>query len=217
MSSILIAGSTGLVGRHVLARALDDGRIERVVAPTRRPLSPHPKLVNPVLDMSALPAQARWWGVDSVVCTLGTTRANAGSDAAFGAIDFDLQLATARHTFAHGARRFALTSSMGADPDSRFLYLRTKGELENAVSQLDWYSLTIVRPGAILGKREEVRAGEVITAAALRVLAPVLPKKYRGNQARDIAAVLFESAVDGMSGQRIVKSGDILDNDIVGS
>lgn len=216
MTSILIAGSTGLVGRHVLARALEDVRINRVVAPTRRALSPHPKLVNPVLDMSALPARAQWWGVDSVVCTLGTTRANAGSDAAFRAIDFDLQLAIARHTFAHGARRFALTSSMGADPDSRFLYLRTKGELENAVSQLDWYSLTIIRPGAILGEREEARAGEAITATALRILAPVLPKKYRGNQAQDIAALLFASAVDGTPGQHILKSGDILDNDIVG-
>ena len=209
MTSILIAGASGLVGRYVLAQALADDRIDRVVAPGRRALAHHPKLVNPVLDMSQLPAQAPWWGVDSVVCTLGTTRADAGSDAAFRAVDLDLQLAIARHTHAHGARRFALTSSMGADSTSRLLYLRTKGELEQELGRLEWQSLTIVRPGPILGQREQARAGELITAAALKILGPILPKRHRGNRAQDIAATLLAAAIDGAPGQRIVDSADI--------
>ena len=148
MTRILIAGATGLVGGHVLSRALADDRIDSVIAPTRRPLATHHKLTNPVLDFSRLPADADWWAVDGVVCSLGTTRASAGSAEAFRAVDFGLQLAVARHTRDHGAERFALTSSMGADPGSRFLYLRTKGELEVAVTHLRWRSLTIVRPGA---------------------------------------------------------------------
>ncbi|HQD84887.1 MAG TPA: hypothetical protein PK929_17715, partial [Quisquiliibacterium sp.] len=38
--AVLIAGATGLVGSHVLRLALDDARVSRVVAPTRRPLPP---------------------------------------------------------------------------------------------------------------------------------------------------------------------------------
>ncbi len=47
---ILLLGATGLVGKNVLAQALAHPAITGVVAPTRRPLAPHPKLINPVSD-----------------------------------------------------------------------------------------------------------------------------------------------------------------------
>lgn len=209
MTSILIAGATGLVGHHALSKALADPRIERVIAPTRRPLEKHIKLVNPVLDMSALPSDADWWQVDAVICSIGTTRKNAGSSEAFRAIDYDLQYAIAKHTRAHGARSFALTSSIGANAQSPFFYLRTKGELEKAVSDLNWHSLTILRPGAILGDRENPRLSEQFTSSALNLLSPIIPKKYRGNHAEDIASTLFESAMTATAGLRILTSEQI--------
>lgn len=209
MTRILIAGATGLVGRHVLSQALADRRVDGVVAPTRRALPAHPKLLNPVSDMTALPADADWWAVDGVVCSLGTTRAAAGSAEAFRAIDLDLQRDVARLARGHGAERFALTSSTGANARSRFLYLRTKGELEAAVTHLGWPSLTILRPGAILGDRDEVRTAERVTAAALRILGPFLPRTYRGNPAHDIAASLLEAALNGSPGTHIVEAGEI--------
>ena len=36
-------------------------------SPTRRPLPPHLKLENPVIDFNALPADAAWWNVDAVL------------------------------------------------------------------------------------------------------------------------------------------------------
>ena len=53
---LILAGATGLVGRHVLARALADPRVTHVVAPTRRPLPAHPNLDAPLVDFDALPA-----------------------------------------------------------------------------------------------------------------------------------------------------------------
>lgn len=207
MTKILIAGATGLVGGHALLQALADDRIESVIAPTRRPLAKHPKLINPIFGDLLLPADAEWWAVDGVICTLGTTRAKAGSAEAFRAVDLDLQLAVARYSRAQGAQSFALTSSMGADAGSRFFYLRTKGELEAAVAQLDWPSLTIIRPGVILGDRDESRLSEQVTAVALRVLAPILPRRYRGNPAQDIARALLEGAVNGPLGHHVLDSG----------
>lgn len=209
MTRILIAGATGLVGGHVLQRALADDRVTAVVAPTRRPLPSHPKLSNPVSDLSTLPDDEAWWAVDGVVCTLGTTRAKAGSAEAFRAVDYDLQLAVARHARAHGARRFALTSSMGADPRSPFPYLRTKGELEAAVGDLSFTSLTIVRPGFILGERAETRIAERALGAALRVFGPVLPTRLRGNRAERIAQALLEAAVAGPDGPRVIGAAEI--------
>ena len=64
---LLLAGSTDVVGQEVLRLALADPRISRVIAPTRRPLPPHPKLENPVVDFNALPSDAAWWNVDAVL------------------------------------------------------------------------------------------------------------------------------------------------------
>lgn len=209
MTRILIAGATGLVGAHVLALALADDRVSQVVAPTRRALPAHAKLCNPVLDMLALPPDAAWWAVDGVVCTIGTTRAKAGSAAAFRRIDVDLQRTVAQFAHAHGAQRLALTSSSGADPHSRLLYMKAKGDLEVAVAQQGWHSLTVLRPGAIVGERLEHRSGERLMLAALSVVGAVLPKKWRGNAATSIAQALLEAAIGGAPGQHIVSAEQI--------
>ena len=65
--TVLLAGATGLVGRQVLALLLDDPRVKRVVAPTRRPLPPHRKLLDVQLDYEQPPEDASWWAVDAVV------------------------------------------------------------------------------------------------------------------------------------------------------
>ena len=55
MKRLLLLGATGLVGQQVLAQALADTGVAQVVAPTRRTLTPHPKLLNPIVDFKALP------------------------------------------------------------------------------------------------------------------------------------------------------------------
>jgi uncharacterized protein YbjT (DUF2867 family) len=206
MTRILLVGATGLVGSHVLAKALADLRIERVVAPTRRALPPHPKLTNPLVDFDHLIEAADWWSVDGVICTLGTTRATAGSDEAFRKVDYVYPLAVAKIARRHGAQRFALNSSLGADAKSRLLYPRTKGEVERDLQALGFPSLTIVRPGLIGGTRAEFRAGERIASAILGMLGPLLPRRYRISPAAVIADALIEAAVKGDPGVHIIES-----------
>lgn len=209
MSRILLVGATGLVGRHVLSSLLADDRVDRVVTLTRYALSPHQKLVNPVVDFSQLPEDAEWWNVDGAICTLGTTRARAGSDQAFWQVDHDYPLAVARLAQRHGATRFALTSAMGADARSRFLYMRTKGTVENDLRDLHFSSLTLVRPGLIGGSRDEFRLSERIGIAVLSAVGPLLPRRYRISPATRIAEVLVEAAMDGKPGCHIVEADQL--------
>ena len=206
MSSILLVGATGLVGQHVLARALDDGRIGRVVAPTRRPLPSHAKLLNPLIDFASLPEAADWWSVDGAICALGTTRAKAGSVQAVRTVDHDYPLAVARLVRSRGAACFALTSAMAADAGSRFLYMRTKGELEEHLKDLHFPSLTLVRPGLIGGQRAEARATERIATAILGTLAPLLPRRLRISPVGRIAQVLTDAAVEGAPGCHVIEA-----------
>jgi uncharacterized protein YbjT (DUF2867 family) len=208
MTKILIAGATGLVGGIALASALSDDRITQVVAPTRRPLPPHPRLNNPVVDFSSLPLEAEWWAVDGAVSALGTTRAVAGSAEAFRKIEgYIVSVAKALH--AHGVRRFALTSSKGANPGSPFLYMRTKGEIEQEILGIGFPSLTIARPGLIGGQRNTPRLAERVTEALLDFMQPVLPASLRVCPASEISRVLLEGALRGAEGVRIVEAAEI--------
>ena len=209
MTKILLAGATGLVGAAALRLLLEDRRISSIVAPTRRALTPHVKLLNPIVDSTRLPFDAGWWRVDAAICALGTTRAKAGSPAAYRAIDYDYALAIATKVRKGGATSFALTSSMGADARSRFLYTRTKGELEDAIGRLGFPSLTILRPGFLGGDRDEHRPTEKVVAALLRIASPVLPAIARTSPASTVAALLVNAALEGRPEREIIGSADI--------
>lgn len=207
---VLHVGATGLVGRQALAMLLAEPRVTAVVAPTRRELPfAHPKLAAPVVDFDRLPEDADWWAADAVVCTLGSTLRQAGSREAFRRIDHDYPLAVARLAQRHGAQAFALNSAMGADARSRVFYSRTKGELEDALAQLGFRSLTLVRPGLIGGERDELRFGERMAGVALRGIGPLLPRRYRINPAGNIAAALAAAVLEPRPGTHVVTSAQL--------
>ncbi len=206
---LLLAGATGLVGTAALKLLLADERVTRVVAPTRWALSPHAKLLNPVVDSTDIPYDADWWVADGAICALGTTRAKSPSAAAYQAIDYDYALAIATQVRKGGATRFALTSSMGADARSRFRYTRTKGALEDAVDRLGFPSLTILRPGFLGGEREEDRPVERILGPLLRIAAPIMPAAARTSPAPTVAALLVEGALGGGPGRHVIGSAEI--------
>jgi uncharacterized protein YbjT (DUF2867 family) len=209
MTTLLLAGASGLVGGIALKAALEDARVKKVIAPTRRPLSRHPKMENPLVDFARLPVEADWWRVTGVVCALGTTRSKAGSPEAFRQVDHDYPLQIARLTRQAGAECFALCSSLGADANSRFLYLRTKGQLENDVCGLGFHSVTILRPGFLDGERSDYRPLERMAGVILRNVGRVLPMRYRPSSAEMVGRLLVEGAVAGQPGRRIVEAGDL--------
>jgi uncharacterized protein YbjT (DUF2867 family) len=208
--TLLLLGASGLVGSEVLARALADARVTALVAPTRHPLPAQPKLQNPVAaELESLLPQVAVWHADAIVCALGTTMAKAGTQAAFRRVDHDLPLAFATAARRTGTATFALTSSMGASPSSRFFYMRTKGELERDLEALGFPSLLIVRPSLIGGARAESRRREGATLRLMTFLNPVLPRSTRVSPASKIAELLLEGAVAPVPGRRVVSADSL--------
>lgn len=204
--NLLLIGATGLVGSHVLNQALANDRITQVVAPVRRELAAHPKLLAPVVDFDHLPDEASWWQADALICTLGTTMRTAGSQAAFRRVDHDYPLMTGRLARAHGTPVYVLNSAIGADANSRFFYSRVKGEVERDLAELGFTSLTCVRPGLIGGERQESRPGERAMLNVLSLLGPVLPRRWRINPAEKIAQAMIEAALCAEPGVQVVTS-----------
>lgn len=210
MKRLMLVGSTGLVGGHVLQQALADPAVAQVVAPTRKPLTPQPKLINPVVDFERLPQDAEWWAVDAVICTLGTTIRVAGSQAAFYKVDHDHPLEVAYLARRYGARAFALNSALGADTASRVFYSRTKGETERDLQAVGYPSLTLVRPGLIGGQRQENRPLEQLAVNVSRLVQPLLPKRYRVVPADRIAQHLLQAALAATPGVHVLPSEALL-------
>ena len=207
-TSLLVVGATGLVGRECVRQALDDPAVARVVVLARRPLEsapPSAKLEAHVVDFERLDDRAPLFAVDAIICALGTTIRQAGSQARFRRVDFDYPLAVARLGLEQGARHFLLVSSLGASSRSRVFYSRVKGELEDAVLALPYRAVTIVRPSLLLGARAESRLGEEIA----KRLAPLVPGRYKPVPAAAVAAALVRAAREDRPGHRIVESPEI--------
>ena len=203
--NLLLAGATGLVGSHVLRLALGDARITQVTAPVRQALPvTHAKLYAPLVDYDALPSDADWWRADAVICALGTTMKTAGSEATFRRVDHDYPLAVARLAHCHGTPTYVLNSAVGADVDSRFFYNRVKGELERDLAQVGFSSLTHARPGLIGGERAESRPIERTTILMLRVVGPLLPRRWRLCPPQNVAQEMIEAALQARPGVRII-------------
>jgi len=59
-------------------------------------------------------------------------------------------------------KHYGLLSSTGADATSMFLYMKTKGRVEQALKDLKLSQLSIYRPGLLLNRRNDSRVGEKI-------------------------------------------------------
>lgn len=207
---VVIAGATGLVGSSLLHELLNDDSVTEVHALCRRELSVrHPKLAIHVVDFRAIPPLPT---IDEVYLALGTTIKQAGSKAAFRAVDYDANLAVAQAGLTAGARRIGLVSAMAADSRSSVFYNRVKGELEDALAMLSTETLVIVRPSFLLGDRDALnqptRYGEKIGILFSRLLAHIIPANYRPVQAHNVALALL-STVPVFHGKKVLLSGEI--------
>lgn len=208
MTSILLAGATGLTGRHVLELLAADARYERVVVIARRPPDKPqlpPKVEWHVVDFEKLEKHAELLRVDQVICTLGTTIGTAGSRERFRHVDFGIPLKLASLAVARGVRHFLLVSALGADAGSRIFYNRVKGELEDALRTLGFRSVTVLRPSLLTGSRRELRIGERVA----QLVGGFVPGRYRPVPARDVARTLVQLAAEDVQGWRIVESEEI--------
>jgi uncharacterized protein YbjT (DUF2867 family) len=201
-----LVGATGLVGSYVLRQLLASERYSRVVVLTRRSVNvEHPKLEQRLVDFDHL------WGLDlppveDVFCALGTTIKKAGSQQAFRHVDLDYPLTLANKAIACSGKQFLLVSSVGANASSRNFYLRTKGELEDAVSALPFRGIHIFRPSLLVGPRQESRPGERAGTVFMKIVSPLLIdglRKYHSIAAEEVARAMVAAALSGGSGRKV--------------
>jgi uncharacterized protein YbjT (DUF2867 family) len=182
MSTVWLAGGSGLVGGVLLRRLLEDASVARVVSVGRRRLSlEHPKLTQVVVDLAA--------------------------PGAFAGLD-PPQVAFCWAAKEKGARAFLHVTALGADPRSRVFYCAVKGEVERAVAELGFESVYALRPSILDGERDESRPGERVGLFVARALAPLLGK-YRPTPVEAVARAMVRLARAPEPGSHAVDAGAI--------
>ncbi|KAF8809519.1 hypothetical protein BYT27DRAFT_7337251 [Phlegmacium glaucopus] len=178
--SALIVGATGQTGRHLLQSLLASPHFTRVGEYGRRVTSPRDitagkdKLEQKVIDFEKIQEsglkQGKW---DVVFITLGTTKADAVSTEAFEKIDREYVINTAKEARSAelATQRLVYLSSGGANPNTPFLYLKSKGLTEEALAGIGYSDTIIFRPSLFTGvNRREPRIGETVLGKVTSLL-----------------------------------------------
>jgi uncharacterized protein YbjT (DUF2867 family) len=200
----LVAGATGMVGGQLLDTLLDAPDYGRVYALTRRPLGrEHHRLANRVVVFARMAEQLKGLVANDAYCCIGTTLKQAGSEEAFRDVDLDAVILFAQAARSLGATRFIVVSSVGADTASKKFYLRTKGEMEDAVSAVGFPSVDILQPSLLLGPRKQVRPLELLGSILAPAVNPFLTGKreaYRAIPSATVARGMLGAARRGGRG-----------------
>lgn len=213
--NVLMVGASGLIGGLVLPDLLFAAHKASsvVIVPARRALPLKHAALRPVIgdliegrvdrQVASLlrDHNAR---LDVFVSCLGTTIRQAGSQAAFRAIDFDLVRDMAEVARRHGAQQAIVVSSVGADARSRNFYLKTKGELEDELPRLGFARCDFLQPGLLIGDRGgPKRFAEGLAQRWLPLVDPILRGRlsaYRSIGADAVARSVVRLVGQGGSG-----------------
>ncbi|WP_271852537.1 NAD(P)H-binding protein [Planococcus maritimus] len=158
----LVIGATGATGKDLVEQLMKDDSFEKVDVFARRPLDiQHDKLTVRVIDFDQPEEWRDMVTGDVLFSCLDTTIKAAGSKEAQWKVDYGYQYEFAKAAKENGVERFVLVSAEFASPKARSFYSKMKGQLEEAVKELGFPKLSILKP-PILKRKGSDRTLEVL-------------------------------------------------------
>lgn len=210
----LVAGATGLVGRHLVEILCKSNLYDEVKILSRRKLDLQYNKIKYVLveNFDLIVNEKDQLKADDVFCCLGTTIKTAGSKEKFYQVDYEYPVKIGEIAFANQAQQYLLISALGANATSSIFYNKVKGEVEKAIEKIGFQTLHIFRPSILVGKRKENRIGEKIGKALMQTFSPLMLaglKKYKPIKAITVAMAMHNCASQKASGVQIHESDEI--------
>lgn len=208
-------------GSFILSNLLTLPSVSSVYALARR----QPKPTDSKLHLIIEPDSSQWPSKLSSIqpippiffSALSTTRAQAGGFENQRKIDYDLNLELARAAKAAGVKVYVLISVAAMSKTSMLAFSRMKAELEEAVTELGFEHTIILKPGLIVGTREDSRPPEAVFRGIAKFMGAISGGYLKDWWAQD-AEVIGRAAVS--AGLKALEGGapkvwDIAQSEIV--
>ena len=158
-NTAVIIGATGVVGREILNEILSGEHYDRIYILGRSSISKLPdnsRLEKIIIDFENINFDTNILENADVFASLGTTIKIAGSKENQKKIDVDYTVNFAK--LCEGRiRSFNVVSAIGANSKSKNFYNSLKGELEDALKELNLGVLRIFQPSLLISKRADGR------------------------------------------------------------
>ncbi|MDA9638772.1 NAD(P)H-binding protein [bacterium] len=209
---VTLFGATGLIGGYLLKFLLKDSDIHLINLVGRKPFHlKHDKINNIVIDFedfsSILNSVS---GSELVFVSIGTTMSKVNGDKQkYKSVDFDIIFNIAKACKQKNVRQLIYVSSLGANSNSSNFYLRLKGEIDEAIAELNLNSTSVFRPSVLLGKRNESRPGEKILQFVMPLLDFIIPSDSKAIKAEDVAKSMLNNSKNYKSGFHIFQYNQI--------
>jgi uncharacterized protein YbjT (DUF2867 family) len=194
--SIVMLGASGAVGSHVVRSLCTSNRLVRLTLLVRRPLKlpDRPEITQHVVDvMNPTSYQTYLPGHHIAICTLGLGQPSKFTKQEFVRVDRDSVLLFARSCKQAQVNHFELLSAVGSNSKSSSFYLRTKGQLEDALKTIGFDRLSLFQPSMILTPTNHYGVSQAIVLAVWPHLNPLLVgslRKYRGIAVEALGAAM---------------------------
>jgi uncharacterized protein YbjT (DUF2867 family) len=213
---IIMLGASGAVGGFAAHALCGSPEVKQLTLLNRRVLAAlanNPKVVQPTVDVLNPQSYAHFLsGHDTAVCCLGVGQPSKVSPEEFIKIDKTTVLDFATACKQAGVRHFQLLSAVGADAKSRSLYLRTKGELQNAIVALGFERTSFFQPSMILTPTNRYGFAQGLMLAvwpALEVLFVGGLRKFRGISVETLGRAIAKNALTTRQGIETLQWDDI--------
>lgn len=202
MSTLLVVGGSGFIGRAVCRLAVHDGHEVRSVSRSGRPPADDP-WADAVSWTSADLFRPEVWrdrldDVDAVVHAVGIIEETPTAGVTFERVNGDSAILTALEAERAGVDSYVFLSSAVKPPGVRSAYLTAKRRAETAIAGLDLDTVTL-RPGPVYGSNQPHFSP--IINAGLRLVDSVPPLASRLGEARPlpvatVARAAYRAAMD---------------------
>ncbi|HZK95065.1 MAG TPA: NAD(P)H-binding protein [Prolixibacteraceae bacterium] len=211
MRTAIIAGASGLIGKDLVQKLINSDQYRLIYVLSRKKSDfVREKIRELVIDFEKI-AQLKFdEPIDDVFCTLGTTMKQAGSRDNFKKVDYEYVVALANLGKQYGASKFIVVSAMGANSKSAVFYNKIKGMTEDALKNIGFNQLIILRPSLLLGVRVEKRFPERLSGIFMKFFNFLIPDNYKAIQAEKVAENMLKMALKSTEKVLIVKSGEML-------
>ncbi len=216
MKKAILFGASGLIGSYLLSDLLSNEDYEIVTVVVRKNINiSHPKLKVLIGDFHALASLKEALVADEIFITLGSTKKKTPDQHEYYQADHDYPVLAAKLAKQNGATSVFIVTAIGANANSKFFYVKTKGETERDIIALNFEHTHIFRPSMLMGERNESRLFEKILMKIWAVCNPLLIggnlKKYKGILAKDVAQAMINAANDQQQKVKIYHWQEMMD------